>query len=302
MEYRNPYRRHSAITLPKSHSWPKSEYIKNYTELDTENQGLNEKFKIDDNLHYEGLSFSGKTEFHDKYVRQSGEEVLKKKPVNQLDYGGLNFDLGTETDEYRPVTEGGFKQFENERPHDELSYHGLDFQGRSETKERFGRKQVEGFVKERPRSNIELRKASFDDRTEFIDEYQAKFGRRAATTSNIRSSNLNYNSESEEKPGTSKGLRTKSDGFSNYSSGTLLQYSAQFGRRAKLKPQIIQKFTMRSNLRSPGPEVKFEGSSEQKDNFTQKPVLKMEKRNHKGNIKTFDPGYLDDVKSFAKIR
>ena len=288
--------------MPKSHSWPNSEYIKNYRELDTEKQGPNEKFKIDDNLHYEGLSFSGKTEIHDKYVRQSGEKVVKNKPVNQLDYGGLNFDLGTETDEFRPVTEGGFKQFEKEMPNGELSYHGLDFQGRSETKERFGGKQVERFVKERPRTNIELRKASLDDTTEFIDEYRAKFGRRAATTSNIRRSNLSYNSEREEKPGTSQGLRTKSYGFSHYSSETALQYSAQFGRRAKLKPQKIQKFTMRSNLRSPGPEVKFEGSSEQTDNFTQKPVLKMEHRNHKGNIKTFDPGYLDDLKSYAKIR
>ena len=59
---------------------------------------------------------------------------------------------------------------------------------------------------------------------------------------------------------------------------------------------------MRFNLRSPGPEVKFEGSSEQKDNFTQKPIFKMEKNNHKGNIKTFDPEYLDNMKSFAKIR
>lgn len=134
IEYRNPCRRHSAITLPKSHSWPKSEYIKNYTELHTENQGLNERFKIEDNLHYEGLRFSGKTELDDRYIRQSGEKMVKRKPVNQLDYGGLNFDLGTETDEYRLVTEGGFKQFENERPNGELSYHGLDFQGRSETK------------------------------------------------------------------------------------------------------------------------------------------------------------------------
>ena len=154
----------------------------------------------------------------------------------------------------------------------------------------------------RPRTNKELRKASLDDTTEFIDEYRAKFGRRAATTSNIRRNNISYNSESEDKPGTSTGLRTKSDGFSDYSSETTLQYSAQFGRRAKLKPEKIQKFTMRSNLRSPGPEVKFEGSSEQKDNFTQKPILKMEKGNHKGNIKTFDPEYLDDIKLVAKIR
>ena len=84
------------------------------------------KFKIEDNLHYEGLSFSGKTELHDKYGRQRGEKQVRRKPVSQLVYGGLNFDLGTETDESNV----------------ELSYHGLDFQGRSETKERFGRKQV----------------------------------------------------------------------------------------------------------------------------------------------------------------
>ena len=116
-------------------------------------------------------------------------------------------------------------------------------------------------------------------KTEFIDEYRAKFGRRATTTGNIRRNNISYNSGSEDIPGTSKGLRTKSAGFSDYSSETALQYSAQFGRRAKLKPEKIQKFIMRSNLRSPGPEVKFEGSSEQKDNFTQKPILKMEKIN-----------------------
>ena len=82
----------------------------------------------------------------------------------------------------------------------------MDFEERSETKERFGRKQVEIFVEERPRTNIELMKASLDDTTEFIDEYQAKFGRRTATTSNNRRSNLSYSSE----PGTSKGLRKKS--------------------------------------------------------------------------------------------
>ena len=141
-----------------------------------------------------------------------------------------------------------------------------------------------------------------DDTTEFIDEYRAKFGRRAATTNIIRRSNLSYHSESEEKPGPSKGLRTKSCGPLDYSSETAMQYSAQFGRRAKLKPQRIQKFTMRSNLRSPGPEVKFEGSTEQKDNFTQKPIFKMEKNNHKGNIKTFDPEYLDGLKPIANTR
>ena len=202
-------------------------------------------------MQYEGLSFSGNTELQDKYNEHRIGKIVKNKPVNQL----------------------GFTE--------KLRYHDLDFQGSSETKERFGRKPVEGFVKVRPVSNLELRDISLDYTTEFIDAYRAKFGRRAATTNNSIRSTFSNNSHKtkQENPGTSGNLRPKTVGdLLDYSSETSVQFSARFGRRAKLEPEKPQKFTMRSNLKSPGPDVRFEGSSEQKANFTQKPILKTEKR------------------------
>ena len=143
-----------------------------------------------------------------------------------------------------------------------------------------------------------------EDTTEFLDEYQAKFGRRAATTGSVSRNTVSYGSGIKEKPETSISTRPKTVGMFDYSSETQLQFSARFGRRAKLEPVKIQKFTMRSNLRSPGPEVRFEGSSEQMDNFTQKPIIKTEKKYyaHAANIKTFDQKYLKEKATNSERR
>ena len=67
--------------------------------------------------------------------------------------------------------------------------------------------------------------------------------------------------------------------------------SARFGRRAGLtgKPD---KFKMRDNLRTPGPEAKFEAFSAHRDAFKPVPVAKAVKYKPKENIKTFDTNYL----------
>ena len=59
---------------------------------------------------------------------------------------------------------------------------------------------------------------------------------------------------------------------------------------------------MRSNLKTPGPEAKFQGSSEQTDSFTNKPVSKAGNSKPKANIRTFDPEYLKFLKSTSHNR
>ena len=103
-----------------SHTWPHSEYIKNYQELDTENR----------------------------------KKETKSKSRDNLEYTGLNFVQGIDADEFKPVYGSSFKRRAHEKPSNELSYEGLDFQGNSETKARFVRKPVDGFVKVRPKTNI----------------------------------------------------------------------------------------------------------------------------------------------------
>ena len=82
--------------------------------------------------------------------------------------------------------------------------------------------------------------------------------------------------------------------------------SARFGRRAGLteKPG---KFKMRDNLRTPGPEAKFESFSAHRDTFKPLPVAKAVKYKPKENIKTFDNNYLQALEqnilnNKAKIR
>ena len=295
--YRNPYRRDSAIALPRSHTWPRSEYNKNYQTLQPGHKEESDISRSRDNLHYEGLSFSGKTELQHKYVKHSAKKQESKNPVNQLEYTGLNFSLGTEAGEYRKVS--GRTRRDHGVPRGELRYDGLDFHNRSETKSRFVEKPVEGFVQLRPNTNIELVDKSLDDTTEFLDAYRAKFGRRAATTGTLPRNKIVLNNILENQTHPMVNQRPKTVGFLDYSSETSLQYSARFGRRAKLQPEKVQKFTMRSNLKSPGPEIKFTGSSEQQDNFTAKPIVKTEKKyhTHVANIKTFDTEYLKHLQT-----
>ena len=187
----------------------------------------------------------------------------------------------------------------------ELSYHGLDFKDKTETIERYGEKQrVDRFVKERPTSNIDIVKGRVEDMTEFREAYRAKFGRRAATTGSR--ARISLNSVGEEKQtkkvnSSSGNLNLRSFGdLVDYCSETANQFSARYGRRAKMeKPK---KFSMRSNLKTPGPEAKFQGSSEQTDSFTNKPVSKAGNSKPKANIRTFDPEYLKFLKSTSHNR
>ena len=71
-QYRNPYRRHSALGLPASHTFPRTEY-------------------------------------HAHYVRMSQSSDKRRRPQDNLDFEGLNFAAGTENSEYlfRPVSKAG---------------------------------------------------------------------------------------------------------------------------------------------------------------------------------------------------
>ena len=53
-------------------------------------------------------AFLGKQSYMTSMSEKVERENVNRKPVNQLEYGGLNFDLGTEIDENRPATVGGF--------------------------------------------------------------------------------------------------------------------------------------------------------------------------------------------------
>ena len=82
--------------------------------------------------------------------------------------------------------------------------------------------------------------------------------------------------------------------------------SARFGRRAGLtgKPD---KFKMRDNLRTPGPEAKFEAFSAHRETFKPMPVAKAVKYKPKENLKTFDNNHLQALEqnilnNKAKIR
>ena len=82
--------------------------------------------------------------------------------------------------------------------------------------------------------------------------------------------------------------------------------SARYGRRAGLTERP-DKFKMRDNLRTPGPEAKFEAFSAHRESFKPVPVARAVKYKPKENIKTFDNNHLQALEqnilnNKAKIR
>ena len=128
----------------------------------------------------------------------------------------------------------------------------MEFQ--TENQEQFGPQEVRRVSRARAASSLLI----FDSSPEREVAGRARFGRRAVTTGMFA-------------------LNTET--------------SARFGRRAGLtgKPD---KFKMRDNLRTPGPEAKFESFSAHRDTFKPLPVAKAVKYKPKENIKTFDDNYL----------
>ena len=138
----------------------------------------------------------------------------------------------------------------------------------TENKEQFRPQEVQREGRVRAASSFLL----FDDGPE-PERMRARYGRRAATT-----------------------------GMFAFTTET----SARFGGRAGLtgKPD---KFKMRDNLRTPGPEAKFESFSAHRETFKPMPVAKAVKYKPKENIKTFDNNYLQALEqnilnNKAKIR
>ena len=208
-QYRNPYRRHSAIGLPATHSFPDTEYEDHYTKL----------------------------------PRRSGK---RSRPQDNLDFKGLNFADGTETQDliFRPVTRGPMV---SRRREGSWPSGLMDFQ--TENKEQFRVQEVNRVSRVGVASSAGLFESEPPGR--------AKFGRRASA-------------------GPRAGM------FS-----LTTETSARFGRRAGLTDRP-DKFKMRDNLRTPGPEAKFEAFSAHKETFKPLPVVKAVKYRPKENIKTFD--------------
>ena len=67
--------------------------------------------------------------------------------------------------------------------------------------------------------------------------------------------------------------------------------SARYGRRAGLTEKPV-KFTMRDNIKTPGPDAKFYAYSAQREQFRPHPVPAPLKYKPKSNIKTFDDNHL----------
>ena len=237
-QYRNPYRRHSAIGLPVSHSFPETEY--------------------DDN-----------------YVRLAQRSAKRSRPQDNIGFEGLNFAAGTENSDYifRPVTRAAAS---NRRREGSWPSGLMDFQ--TENKEQFRAQQVNRVTRARAASSMGLFQEDGESEAEAV---RAKYGRRAATVT-----------AGGRQAGPMFALTTET--------------SARFGRRAGLTERP-DKFKMRDNLRTPGPEAKFEAFSAHRETFKPMPVAKAVKYKPKENIKTFDNNYLQALEqnilnNKAKVR
>ena len=229
-EFRNPYRRHSAIGLPSSHLFPDTEYEDEFIKM-------------------EGVS------------RGQSEYNINRRREGEWPGGGAEFT--------------------------------------TENKENFGRKATVKLVKARAYSNIGLHEDKLQDKTEFRSAYKAQYGRRAVTTGQVKldSESSSWSSLNTRDSGSGRGqsprpmtrLRRGSGAGGLFALTT--ETSARFGRRAGLteKPQ---KFTMRDNIRTPGPDAKFYAFSAQREQFRPQPVPQLVKYKPKANIKTFDDNYL----------
>jgi len=160
--HRNPYRRPSALGVPKRHEFTDSEYDKNFKGISGERQAVS---KAEDNLKYEGLNFSENTTNKNDFTEVIGKRSEKTIPNDKLKYDGLSFDTGTENGEYKIYDtkrekyekkedhlkqdgnlekdtenrirfkgEGG-KKSEKISPNDKLNYDGLSFENGTENRE-----------------------------------------------------------------------------------------------------------------------------------------------------------------------
>ena len=214
------------------------------------------------------------TEYEDEYVEMEAINQRRERPSDNLsNLQGLNFAARTETNEYRPFRS-------------ELS---------TENKENFGRKATVKLVRARAYSNIGLH----EDRLESKTETRAQYGRRAVTTGRVSldSESFSWSEETEARSerGRGQSSRPKTRQRRASEAGGLFalksETSARYGRRAGLtdKPE---KFTMRDNIKTPGPDAKFYAYSAQREQFRQHPVPQRVKYKPKSNIKTFDDNHL----------
>ena len=257
-EYRNPYRRHSAIGLPSSHLFPDTEYEDEYVQMEASNQ---RRERPSDNLgNLQGLNFAARTE-------------------------------ASEYSEFRPVSHGQSEYNNNRRREGEWPGGGAEFS--TENKENFGRKATVKLVRARAYSNIGLH----EDRLESKTETRAQYGRRAVTTGQVSldSESFSWSGDTETGSGRGQSSRPKTRQRRGSGAGGLFalksETSARYGRRAGLtdKPD---KFTMRDNIKTPGPDAKFYAYSAQREQFRQHPVPQRVKYKPKSNIKTFDDNHL----------
>ena len=223
-QYRNPYRRHSAIGLPASHTFPETEY-------------------------------------DDQYVKLPPRSGKRSRPRDNLDFfEGLKFAGGAEKPGVAP------RRREGSWPRGIMEF-------QTENKEQFSPHQLDRVL--RPRAASSLLLFSDGPESEVTEVSRARYGRRAATATT---------------------------GMFALTTET----SARFGRRAGLAGRP-DRFKMRDNLRTPGPEAKFEAFSAHRDTFKPVPVAKAVKYKPKENIKTFDNNYLaaleqNILNNKAKIR
>ena len=134
--------------------------------------------------------------------------------------------------------------------------------------------------------------------TEKKEQFSEQEGRRAA------SSLLLFSESEASEVGRARYGRRAATSPAMFALTT--ETSARFGRRAGLTGRP-DKFKMRDNLRTPGPEAKFEAFSAHRDSFKPMPVAKAVKYKPKENIKTFDNNYLKALEqnilnNKAKIR
>ena len=154
----------------------------------------------------------------------------------------------------------------------------------TENKENFKKNSVTKIVRARAYSNIGLFDDKLSDTSETRDAYKARYGRRAVTTGQVslssESSSPSVDQLLSARPGRSGGM------FSMTS-----ETSARYGRRQGLtdKPS---KYTMRDNLKTPGPDAKMETYSAHREQFRPPAVSRTVKYTQKANIKTFDDNYL----------
>ena len=168
----------------------------------------------------------------------------------------------------------------------------------TENKENFKENNVTRIVRARAYSNIGLFDDALSNTSETRSAYRAQYGRRSM--SNLSSDSSTWSpAHPETQLSPEKPVRASSTG-GMFSLTT--ETSARYGRRQGLtdKPN---KYTMRDNLRTPGPEAKFETYSAHREMFRPMPVTKRVNWKSKDNIKTFDDNYLMSLeKDINKIK